>query len=36
MNGEKMSRYPETLYENEFVRFVKYEIGIYGIEHIKG
>ena len=28
-----MEKYPKTLYENEFVRFVKYEIGIYGIEH---
>ena len=24
---------PEILYENEYVRFIEYETGIYGIEH---
>ena len=27
-----MVKYPKILYENEFVKFVKYETGIYGIE----
>ena len=34
VKGQKdMTKYPKTLYENDFVKFVKYEIGIYGIEH---
>ncbi len=28
-----MEKYPKILYQNEYVKFVKYEIGIYGIEH---